>query len=100
MPVELDFLMLAEGATAINGKLYVHGGALSQVNVPQLPFPAQLAVAGRLTGGVDELGAEHTFSVYVVQPDGEPVFPVAPIPFVLSDRLPGGRGLASAVGSD
>lgn len=84
--MEPDYLMLAQAVAIYDGMLFIHGGAVTGLNVVQIPWLATVSVAGRLTAPLDELGSEHTFSVVVLQPDGEPVFPVQPLTVTLGDE--------------
>lgn len=84
--MELDYLMLADAVTVAENKLYIHGGGLASIRVPQVPWPLQLGVAGRFVAQEAELGEQHHFSLVVIEPDGSPVFPIQPIPFTLGPQ--------------
>ena len=79
-------MTLAENVAISDHKLYIHGGAIKVVPVPQLPWFTEFALAGRLEAEGDELGTDHTFSVVIFQPDGEMLFPLQPIEFTLGEE--------------
>jgi hypothetical protein len=83
--MRLDFLTLAENVAISERKLYIHGGALSVMRVPQLPWFAELAIGGRFEADEDERGNSHTFSIAVVEPDGDALFPMQPMSLTLGD---------------
>jgi hypothetical protein len=54
--VTLDFLILADGANVAEGKLYVHGGAVTRATFPAFPSnPMVLTAVARFLIDVDEL---------------------------------------------
>jgi hypothetical protein len=84
--MEVDFVTLADNVAVAENKLFIHGGALSQVRVPQLPWPVQVGAAGRLLAEESELGQTSTLSLVVIQPGGDPLFPMQPIPVTLGEQ--------------
>lgn len=68
--MEVDFLMLADYAEAINGKIYVQGGGWDNLTVNQ-PFPLRQAcgVALGLRVGWTETNVVHRLRVVVVDDD-------------------------------
>jgi hypothetical protein len=56
------------------------------VRVPQLPWPVQVGAAGRLLADEAELGQTSTLSLVVIQPGGDPLFPMQPIPVTLGEQ--------------
>jgi hypothetical protein len=81
--MRLDTFLLAEAASASvqDGKLYVHGGGLTRVTAPTLPFVLpQLAVAARfLVEDDEELSQSHQFRISLNDPDGSAVIPPIPV---------------------
>ena len=71
-----DFLFLADAATGAEGKLYVHGGGLTEVHPPKLPWMhPQIAVVFRLEVEPDDEREDHSFEIRVVGPHDEAVTP-------------------------
>ncbi len=70
--MRLDLFMLADGASAADGKLYIHGGAITRVSPPTLPSPPIiLTVVARFLVDVEELGeAAVPLTVTWTRPDG------------------------------
>ena len=55
--MRLDFLMLADGANVAEGKVYVHGGAVTRATFPGFPSnPMLLTAVARFLIDADELG--------------------------------------------
>lgn len=72
--MRLDAFLVADAATAIEGKLYVHGGGITRVTPPMLPWThPQLALVLRFTIGSADVGS-HKLTIRLVRPDGELVF--------------------------
>jgi hypothetical protein len=71
-------MFLADRAEAINGKLYVMGGAWDRLQVPELPgpLPVPISVAVVITVPWSLTNREFTFSLELVDVDNAPV----PIP--------------------
>jgi hypothetical protein len=70
--MRLDVFMLADGANAAEGKLYIHGGAITRVTPPTLPSPPiMLSVVVRLLA--DEADPDQLslpIAVTWLRPDG------------------------------
>jgi hypothetical protein len=75
MPVESDFMMVADGAQAVGGKLYVLGGGWSHLFVSQLPGKplTPFAVALGLRVSYDLTNRRFTFTLEVVDADGQQI---------------------------
>lgn len=73
----LDFFMLADGASVAEGKLYIHGGAITRVNPPALPSPpAFITVVARFLIDEDDLGKPPVeVAIEWKKPDGTDLFP-------------------------
>ena len=55
--MRLDFFMFADGASAADGKVYIHGGAITKVHPPTYPSPPfMLTAVVRLLVDPDETG--------------------------------------------
>src|SRR5215218_3754481 len=77
--MRFETLLLADNAAAIEGKLYIHGGGITRLTPPQLPWPHPLLtflVRLRADGAAD-LTAEHQLRLGMVDPDGEFVVPAS-----------------------
>ena len=68
-------MFLADRAEAINGKLYVMGGAWDRLQVPELPgpLPVPISVAVVITVPWSLTNKEFTFSLELVDVDNNPV---------------------------
>ncbi len=75
--MRLDFLILADKAEAIGGKLYLMGGGFDHVGMTAIPGPAQFDVAMGLLVGYNETNLKHSFELRCEDADGNLVFPSA-----------------------
>lgn len=71
--VRLDFLLLADRAEAINGKLYMVGGGFDRIGVPEVPGTAVYDLAMGFLVDYNETNEPHTFSLSLEDEDGAPV---------------------------
>jgi hypothetical protein len=70
----LNALFLADAVSAPpDGKFYIHGGGLTRLTVPFLPFGLQIGVFVRLEVDESELGQTHEFRFSLIDPDGAAV---------------------------
>lgn len=92
--------MLADHATACEGKLYVNGGGITRFQVPTVPFALPgLGVVLRFRMDPEDMG-EHKFHIQFINPDGVQVLPPDPIPVTLAptpDSLDGEESFAQFV---
>ena len=74
-PVNIHALLLADSAQAVDGKLYVLGGAWNVLRFPE--FPAQLIVGIAVAIDVDwnETNRRHHLDVHFEDADGKPMDP-------------------------
>ena len=73
----LDFVLLADAANIADGKLYVHGGALTRFNVPGFPFQVPtIAVVIRLILEEGDIGRERRIAIDWFR-DGEQIEPAS-----------------------
>ncbi len=64
--------LLADAAIAANGKLYIHGGALDAIFVPQVPAAhPSLALALAISATREEYGRPVWFTVDLIAPSGQ-----------------------------
>lgn len=77
--LDIDFMFLADKAEAINGKLYVMGGAWDRIHVPSLPgpLPIPISVAISITVPWSLTNRQFTFSLELQDADGNRI-PLAP----------------------
>jgi hypothetical protein len=67
--IRVDSFLLAEGAEAFNGKLYIHGGGWNYLNLEGPSAGAKsMALAGRIIVPWTEAGRELAFLVYLENP--------------------------------
>jgi hypothetical protein len=74
--MRLDFFLLAEAAFGAEGKLYIHGGGLTTITPPRVPWThPQLAVVIGFV--LDEADRErgHELNVRLIDPAGDMVLP-------------------------
>ena len=72
--VRLDFLVLADKAEAIGGKLYLMGGGFDRVRLAAIPGAAQFDVAVGILVGYNETNLQHAFELRCEDPDNNLVF--------------------------
>jgi len=77
--ISLDYLLVADGADAVNGKLYLLGGGWDRLKVPQLPGPPAVpfAVATGINVPWSLTNRKLRFSIDVVDADGGDVAQLA-----------------------
>jgi len=69
--MEVDFAFLADSAEAVNGKLYVMGGAIDTIWGRQVPLiHPHLAFVLRLIFDVAEIGRKHKLEIQIMDEDG------------------------------
>ncbi len=74
--MQLDSLIIADAvSTPPDDKFYVHGGGISRLEVPMLPFPIPMGVLLRLKIDDDDLRRSHHFRVALIGPLRRPNVP-------------------------
>ena len=68
--MKVGFLLLADHAEAVNGKLYMTGGGWNILSLPELPQEWGFHIALGLDVGWDETNQRHELVVSVHDPDG------------------------------
>ena len=90
--MRLDFFMVAEAATAVDGQFYIHGGSLTNVAPPELPWVhPQLALVLRVEVDPPDEGLDHIIEIRLRDPTGREPVPAlrAPVPAKdIPERLP------------
>jgi len=71
--MELDFLLVADRAEAVNGKLYLLGGAWDRITLPQFPGQANFDVALGVMVGYTETNERHEFGLTLEDDDNQVV---------------------------
>ncbi len=79
-----SLFLIAEAAAAVGQRLYIHGGGITRVDAPMLPWAEQLAFAIRLQVTPDEVGI-HQVRIRTVDPDGEVVGEALELPFIVQE---------------
>lgn len=68
--MEIGFLMLADHAESVNGKLYMVGGGWNVLRLPELPHEWGFHIALGLDVGWSETNQPHNLHVVIHDPDG------------------------------
>jgi hypothetical protein len=82
---EVDFLLLADRAEAINGKLYMLGGAWERIGVVDFAQPLVISVALGILVPWSATNQSHTMTLEIRDADGQP------IPFKVEATFVAGR---------
>ena len=76
--MELDFLLLADRAEAVNGKLYLVGGGWDRLGMSSIPGPANFDVAVGVLVGYNETNSPHKIELVLEDEDNKLVLgPIA-----------------------
>ncbi len=67
---EIDFLILADRAEGINGKLYLMGGGWQELYVSDFDHPAPVSLAVGVLVPWNATNQDHTLKVYLEHEDG------------------------------
>jgi hypothetical protein len=90
--MQIDFMMLADGAQALGGKLYVLGGAWNRLHLPRLPSrpgkPFDIAVGIRVPWHLTN--RQFVFGLQLLDADGNPVGDDGPIGIEMEAGRPPG----------
>jgi hypothetical protein len=71
--VDLDFLLVADRAEAVNGKLYVLGGGWDRITLPAYPGAANFDVALGVMVAYTETNERHEFQLTLEDDDNHVV---------------------------
>lgn len=70
--MQVDFAFLADAAEAVNGKLYVVGGAIDTFWAANLPLICQkLSLVMKLEFSAAELDSAHEIKIHLIDEDGK-----------------------------
>jgi hypothetical protein len=87
--MELETLIVADAvSTPPDDKFYVHGGGISRLEVPTLPFPMQLGVLLRFKIEKDDLTHSHRVGVVLIGPANVPNVPGIEFDLAPPEELP------------
>lgn len=88
--MRLNALLVADAVSAPpDGKFYIHGGGLTRLTVPQMPFVVpRLALFIRLEVDADEVGTSHEFCVEFRDPQGGPRGALSPFTAIIPPPVP------------
>jgi hypothetical protein len=73
---EVDFVLLADRAEAINGKLYLMGGAWDQIGVVDFSRPVTFSIALGLLIPWNATNVDHTLQLRLLDEDGATVLAI------------------------
>ncbi len=97
--LQVDYLILADAAQAVEGKHYILGAGWDRVSAMSFPFALQsLGVAIRLRIPWNDTNQPHTFEVDVLDDDGASILPAESRP--IRGNINVGRPPQIAPGSD
>lgn len=71
----IDFLILADRAEAINGKLYMMGGGWDRLNLSDLTQPAPISLAVGILIPWGQTNTDHRLDIWLEHEDGTQVKP-------------------------
>lgn len=71
--MEADYLILADRAEAVNGKLYMVGGGWDRVGLTQIPGPADFDIAVGVLIGYNETNVVHRIEIVLENEDNKVV---------------------------
>ncbi|HLF71080.1 MAG TPA: hypothetical protein VI759_02875 [Dehalococcoidia bacterium] len=79
--MDVEFLMLADGAEAVNGKVYVLGGGWNNIGVAAFPAEHRMSVVVGLGVGWNETSERHNLVLNIFTADGDLFMEVAKAQF-------------------
>jgi hypothetical protein len=84
--MRLDTFLLAEAAAGHEGKLFVHGGGITRIAAPVLPWThPQLALVIRVAVDDEDREGSHEIGVRIEDPTGAPLAPPFDFPVDVSE---------------
>jgi hypothetical protein len=94
--VRVSAFLVADAATAIGERLFVHGGGIHRFDVPHFPWSVQIAFAISLIFEPEEIG-QHVMTLQVTDADGETVGEPLTLGFVIDEPDDAVEGEVSAL---
>jgi hypothetical protein len=92
------FMLLADWAEALNGKLYIQGGGWTRYTLSQ-PGVLNCAVAVKFSVGWDETNKKYAIAIRLIDDNGHPVM-ADTRPVVVETGMEVGRPAGSTPGAD
>ena len=77
--VEVDFLLLADRAEVLNGKLYMMGGAWDRRFISNIEAPVQLSIVIGVLVPWNLTNEQHKLDIRIVSEDGDTILPAPTI---------------------
>ena len=71
--VQVKAMLAADGAQAVNGKLYILGGGFDHINMPNVPFQYRFDLAMLIDVPWNATNEQHQLVVELLDADNEPV---------------------------
>jgi len=88
-PMDMAFAFLADHATVPpDGKLYVLGGGINMLGIPEIPGRAGFDVVGGFRFSPTDFHSVHTVELRLVDADGKLVIPPATLRFQAAAAIP------------
>ncbi len=75
MAIQTDYMVLADAATAADGKLYIHGGGWNRINVASFPVVYSFALGIQFRIPWTDTNVPCTIEFDVVDEDERSIFP-------------------------
>jgi hypothetical protein len=88
---EIDYLLVADRAEVVNGKLYLMGGSFDRLQPPRFPFQLMLGVAVGIRVPLSETDDTHKLHVELMRGDDERLLEMKAE--VQTGRPPGSGGM-------
>lgn len=86
--MELQLFLLCDAASAYDGKLFIHGGGISKLTPPVLPYVhPQFALAIRLSLDDDDFGEAYEIAIPFLDPNGTAALAPAMLSFFAEEPL-------------
>jgi hypothetical protein len=93
MAVNTEWLILADAAEIVGGKLYLMGGGWDALSVPQFPVTKQTGIAASFNIPWNDTNLKHDVEIEIITEDGATVAK-------LNAQLEAGRPAGIPVGTD
>lgn len=69
--MEIQYILTADYAEIVNGKLYLVGGGWDMYGTPEVPANIRFAVAAGVRIGWEETNTRHTVRIFIEDDDGK-----------------------------
>ena len=73
--MKIEYVVLADGAQAVGGRLYILGGGWSIFYAQAFPAPINIGLGVNVSYTSDELGVTYAWSVSIADEAGIPIIP-------------------------